>query len=772
MENPCLSHKLILITIFKAVFISMRSIIGWKSVLTGIFAILTGTVVLQAQPLFRSFEGLQAPSSGKQYLYPDAYRLFAADNSNLKTVLSQSGTGPGAAAVLELPQPDGSMRQFRVWRSSVMETSLQEKYSAITTYTAVAADNGSVTAKLDFTLKGFHAMVYDGARTYFVDPYTDAADGFYLVYYKKDYHRQANAFMSCNVAGKGVTDATGQSPENIDGSLPHLGEKQFGSVKRLYRLALSCTGEYAVAVAGSAPTKAVVFSAMVTSINRVNGIYEREAGVAMQFIANNDTLIYLNGNTDPFTNMNGTAMLTENSTNTGTVIGATNYDIGHVFSTGGGGVAWLGSVCVDNGNIKARGVTGSPNPVGDAFDVDYVAHEMGHQFGADHTFNKCSGTEVQSAAYEPGSGSTIMAYAGICGSNNNLQQHSDAYFHMKSLDQISNYLVTGATCGQSTPSIIIPPVLPALQDTFYIPYQTPFEIEAPQASGNSLTYNWEQWDLGNYQADDTGSAFFTSGPDFRSFSPGSSRMRVFPVIDSLVKNVTSYAGEKLPKVARTLHFKACARDILSGYGAFDFSDNNLILKVINTGEPFRVTAPDLAAFQVKAATSLVVTWNVAQTDIAPISTSNVDIFLSVDGGFTYPFTLATAVPNSGSATVTLPDTVSTRSRIKVKGSGNVFFDISNNNFTIYRNVLGLQQVLSAEGLSAYPNPASDRIFISDKNGRSLQAVLYNAVGQQVWSCRLKGNAEIPVAGFGKGLYYLRFTDESNGAQAVKSVTIQ
>src|SRR5690606_22782836 len=180
------------------------------------------------------------------------------------------------------------------------------------------------------------------------------------------------------------------------------------------------------------PTKLNVLSAMVTTINRVNGIYEKELSVSLELIGDNDTLIYLNGSTDPFdANNNGGALLGQNQTNTNTVIGAANYDIGHIFSTDGGGIAFLGCVCANN--QKARGVTGSPSPVGDPFDVDYVAHEMGHQFGANHSFNACSGTESQQNAFEPGSGSTIMAYAGICGPVNNLQANSHDYFHITSL---------------------------------------------------------------------------------------------------------------------------------------------------------------------------------------------------------------------------------------------------------------------------------------------------------------------------------------------------
>lgn len=732
---------------------------------------LSALGTLNAQQYFHSFAGLKAPSKGTQYLIPETYKLYTASNSELKQYLHLLDSDPNSKQIITLPQPHGSNRSFRIWKSSMLEEPLQSTFPDIETFSAVALDNANVTAKLDFTLSGFHAMVFDGEQTYLIDPYTDAADGYYLVYYKKDYRRSVNSYMSCAVGTAVKAEGQGNTVETADGTLPRLGAKQFGNTKRVYRLALSCTGEYAAAVGGAIPTKASVLSAMVTSMNRVNGIYEREVGVKMQLIGNNDTLIYLNSNTDPFSNTDGDALLTQNSNNTGTIIGAANYDIGHVFSTGGGGIAWVGCVCKSQGNLKARGVTGSANPVGDAYDVDYVAHEMGHQFGGDHTFNKCSGTEDVNAAYEPGGGTTIMAYAGICGTNN-IQSHSDDYFHIKSLDQISTYLVDQGTCAQISVGLNTP-VLPEIEDTFFVPYKTPFELSAPVATPELVKYSWEQWDLGDFQSNNANSGSFIFGPSFRSFYSDTDRVRVFPIIDSLVKNTTMYKGEKLPQVARMLHFKACARNLVNGYGGFDFSENELTLNVINTGVPFEVTFPDASVVSVKAGSTMTVTWNIAQTDIPPISTPNIDIFLSIDGGFTYPYKLAAAVPNNGLYDVTIPDTlIANKARIKVKGSGNVFFNISKKDFEIYSGELAVNNVELDNNVTVYPNPTADFIHVLNKSNHVLNIGLYNVIGQRIWMGSMKQTISIPVGRVSKGIYYLQLTDGNSGAKAVKPITVQ
>ncbi|RYZ22248.1 MAG: hypothetical protein EOP49_46615, partial [Sphingobacteriales bacterium] len=292
---------------------------------------------------FKAFQGHQAPSKGKQVLVPDAYRIVTADQQSLHAFLNGLSSDPAKKTLITLPAPDGSTQDFYIWKTSMMEAPLQAMFPQIQTFTAEAKNNRQVTAKVDINTRGFHAMVFQGDNTYLIDPYADVADGYYSVYYKKDYHREGSQLMVCEVddASK-IADANGSLPEQMDGTLPGVGLKQYGGTRKQFRLALSCTGEYAVAVGGTTPTTASVLSAMVTSMNRVNGIYEREVGVTMIMIGNNDQLVYLDPNNDPFTaNFNGGQLLAQNQSNTASVIGTANFDIGHIFSTGGGGIAAL-----------------------------------------------------------------------------------------------------------------------------------------------------------------------------------------------------------------------------------------------------------------------------------------------------------------------------------------------------------------------------------------------------------------------------------------------
>ncbi|MCG8456421.1 MAG: M12 family metallo-peptidase, partial [Holophagales bacterium] len=581
--------------------------------------------------------------------------------------------GHVADTVLELPLPLGGFGRFRIVESPIMAPELAAKFPGIRTYRGIGLDEPAATARLDLTPAGFHAMVLSPRGDVYIDPYGGDGDGptRYLSYLARDARRSGEAFR-CHLDSHRIPGAP------LRDARPRAEAKALsGSTLRTYRLAVAATGEYTAFHGG---TVAQGQAAIVTAMNRVNGIYERDVAIRMVLVANNDQLVHTNGSTDPYSNNSGSTMLGQNQSNIDAVIGNANYDIGHVFSTGGGGIASLRVPC--RSGSKARGVTGLGSPTGDPFWVDYVAHESGHQWGGNHTFNgssgSCSGGNRNgSTAYEPGSGTTIQAYAGIC-SPQNVQNNSDDYFHGISLDEMIAYSTTGSgnNCAQQSPTGNNPPTVNA-GAAYTIPLDTPFELcgSASDPNGDALTFTWEQFDLGPAGSPNSPSG---NAPIFRSFSPTSSPCRTFPQASDLLSN-TQTLGEILPSYARTMNFRLTARDNRSGGGGV--ADDATTVTASSVGGPFRVTSPNTAVTWT-GGTTQTVTWNVAGTDQSPISCSSVDILLSADGGQTYATTLAAGVPNDGSQAITVTGPATSSARLQVRCTGNIFFDISNADFTV------------------------------------------------------------------------------------------
>ncbi|MBK8900956.1 MAG: hypothetical protein IPM53_07230 [Anaerolineaceae bacterium] len=612
---------------------------------------------------------------GDRPIVPTAYRTVSLDWSKLNALLAAAPEGLDQMAVsdvvLSLPLPDGGYGRFQVSETAVMHPDLAAKFPDIKTYAGIGLDDATAYARLDTTPHGFHAMILSVNGRVFIDPYTSDGIDLYQSYFARDFVPDLPADFAPDQVIE-IEEATENKPEAITGAVAS------GSQLHTYRLAMAATGEYTQFHGGTVNQG---LSAIVTAVNRVAGIYEREVAVTFQLIANNDQIIYTNGATDPYTNNSGSTMLGQNQTNLDSVIGSSNYDVGHVFSTGGGGVAWLASVC--NASTKARGVTGLNTPVGDPFYVDYVAHEMGHQFAGNHTFNgsagSCAGGNRNAAtAYEPGSGTTIMAYAGIC-SPQNIQSNSNDYFHGISFDEIVSFITSGNgnSCAAVSNTGNTAPTVNAGAN-YSIPLNTPFTLtgSATDPDGTAvLTYNWEEFDLGPAGAPNSPSG---SAPIFRSFPATATPSRTFPRISDIVNN-TQTMGELLPGYGRTMTFRLTVRDNQSPAGGVAY-DSAQVTAVSGTG-PFLVTAPNTAVTWT-GSTNQTVTWNVAGTNTAPISCANVNIQLSTDGGFTYPTILAANTANDGSATVVAPNISTSAARVRVSCAGSIFFDISNANFTI------------------------------------------------------------------------------------------
>ncbi len=615
---------------------------------------------------------------GSKQINPAKYKVLKLDVASIKSFLNKTPLEFTASAknvntVLELPLPDGTFEEFVIVESPMMEAALAQKFPEIKTYSGYSLKNPATTVRLDFTQRGFHGMILSPEGTFFIDPYSTATVEYYISYDKKDFTSKKSFTCAVDQIKQPNIDTPTTTTLNKEVNFPTGINASIGDgVLRNYRLALAATGEYTAFHGG---TVAFALAAQVTTMNRVNGVFLRDFAVKMNIIANNNLIIYTNATTDPYTNNDGGTMLTENINNLNSVIGSANYDIGHVFSTGGGGVAYLRGPC---GSLKGGGVTGSGSPVGDAFDIDYVAHEMGHQFAGNHTQNNnCN--RNSSTAFEPGSGYSIMGYAGICAPN--VQNNSDAHFHGGNFSEMHTFITgTGNTCASKPTYSNAKPSITSNTVSQTIPKGTPFMLTgvATDADGNAtLTYCWDQMDNQVATQPPVGTA--TGGPSFRGFSPTPSGTRYFPRLSDLVANV-SPMWEVLPTVARSLNFRLVVRDNATGGGANDRAD--ITLTIAGSAGPFIVNSPNNSGISYAAFSTQTITWAVTSTDIAPVSCANVDILLSTDGGLTYPNTLASNVPNSGSAIVTIPNVSSTTARIMVKGTGRAFFDISNNNFTI------------------------------------------------------------------------------------------
>lgn len=605
-------------------------------------------------------------------------KIYSLDINGLKNALAKApkrlAAGEKSEIIISFPNSEGKMENFKVRENSNFDPQLAAKYPDIKSYIGEGLGDSGSTVYFSVSPLGLSSMeIYGDKSAVFIEPYSKDLST-YVVYKKSDKKDDLSKFECTviDVAQKGVANTTNlvARPNADDAKL------------RTFRLALSCTGEYATYFGG---TKANALAAMNNTMTRVNGVFEKDFAARMVLIANNDSVIYTNASTDPYSPASSLSNWNSQLQSTLTsVIGEANYDVGHLFgaSGGGGNAGCIGCVCT-NGS-KGSGYTSPADaiPSGDNFDIDYVAHELGHQFGGNHTFSM--NNEGTGANMEPGSGSTIMGYAGI--TSQDIQPHSDAFFHAISIQQITNN-IKAKTCPTSTSTGNSIPTANAGLD-YTIPKGTPFMLtgSGTDANGDSLTYIWEQMD--NASSSQTGassaaSATKATGPTFRSWTPQTTPVRYFPRMASVLAGATTTAGseitvEALSNVARTYNFRFTVRDNRAG-GSGNNSDD-AVITVNGTAGPFSVSSQNTAT-TVTGGTSQTVTWNVAGTTANGVNAANVDILWSTDGGNTWT-TLLAGTPNDGTQAVTIPNTSTTTGRIMVKGSNHIFFDVNNANITV------------------------------------------------------------------------------------------
>lgn len=643
---------------------------------------------------------------------PSKYELYSLNLDLLKSRLLQAPIDSSTTSsnlIIAFPNPKGELEDYKIYDAPIMEKGLADKFPNLKTYTGKSIKNSAETIRFSITVFGLHVMSLSGENgTFYIDTYTKNLNN-YIVYKRQDV--TATQSFHCD-----VIDSSSEEIRSIKSAIQNRASDSFF---RTYRLAMACTIEYAafhITAAGLgagtlAQKKAAVLSAMVITMARVNSVFENDMSLRMNLVANNDLIIFVDS--DSFDNSNSSTLINQSQTVIDATIGSANYDIGHTVSTGGGGLAQLNSPC---GSSKARGITGQGSPVGDPFDIDYVAHEMGHQWGGNHTQNNACNRN-STTAVEPGSASTIMGYAGICAPN--VQSNSDAYFHTVSISEMTAFISgTGGTCANAIANGNTAPNANAGID-FTIPKGTAFILKGTgsDANGDALTYCWEQ--TNNQTSTQPPTQTATTGPNFRSISPTTSPNRYMPPLASVVANVLNPTWEVVPTVARTMNFALTIRDNRTPNGGQTKRDD-MVLTVANVG-PFLVTSPNTAV-SIMANTNQTITWDVAGTTANGINCANVDILLSTNGGITFPTTLLAGTPNDGSQAVLIPNSVGSTNRIMIIGSNHLFYDVSNTNFIIIPFVLDTTPpsppILTASGTTSFSTNlswtgATDNIGVTD-----------------------------------------------------------
>lgn len=634
---------------------------------------LFGVLSLQAQISWdRTNNSLAQTIKLPRLPEPKFYNTYRVEYDVVKKELLSPSALRGDNTIA-LPLPDGSLVDFEYKETQVMEQGLKDKYPEIRAYSGTSLD-GNYSVYFDIGTYGLHATVLSAKGEIHITPASMTDPSIHYVYYGRDLIDYDQTPFKCGVEEK---------IEEQRISRQEVASLRTGEISlQTYRFAVATTGEFG-AVRG---TTAGTLSDLVTSTNRLNQLYEKEAGMRLILIANNDQLIFLDPNTDPYFNADqGRELINQNTDIINNLVGAFSYDLGHVYTarcTDVGGVARLSSICSSG---KGAGVSCYNNGIISA--TNYVtAHEIGHQLGANHTFHSCGANVRLGNDFEPGSGTTIMSYAGSCG-NQNLGSR-DYYYHQGSLDEIYNVIrrvgSPALNCAGKVATTNISPVITNMpRGELVIPTSTPFILSGSVTDENTndpLRYSWEQKDSTNLVT----LLGFPSGnsPLFRSWLPRADSFRIFPSAQYLFNNV-NYVAEFLPTYARNMNFVFTVRDNNPEAGIAIW--RTMRMRVVNTGAPFAITSGN-NAFTIEAGSPFKLTWNVSDTDKAPINATKVNIYITTDQALNLGNPklrlVASSVPNDGEEIIIIPEMLATNARFVVRPTDNVFFDINNSNIRV------------------------------------------------------------------------------------------
>lgn len=692
--------------------------------LVGLFLLLSLVLpAVKGQSIWESVEPRSLPTDADRRIHPKAARLIEVSPDTLRSILwsaphERQLSAEESPLLLNVPTPSGEEATFRIVAYDISEAAGLEAFPTIRTWYGANIDGSGQSIFLDWTAVGFHASVrFGGAAPYFIDPLFYGRQEWYQAYFTADAGEDSEAFDCQTVAENLLPD------DDRDGQGEGRSVLAGDCDMRSYRTAIAATGEYSNFFGATSAAQAnLVQSAVVTTVNRVNQVFTRELALRLVLVANNQNVYYYNANTDPYTGTSPGTLLNENTPNLNSVLGSNAYDLGHVFSAGfSSGVAYLSSSC---GGSKGGGVTGRSNPTGDPFDIDYVAHEIGHQLGGNHTQNNNCNYSA-SAGMEPGSGNSIMGYAGICSPN--LQSNSDAYFHGRNIAEITNHVELGS--GNSCATVINtalnnPNVTPQTDES--IPFSTPFRLVAEVSGNGTLAYGWEQYD--EAQAAMPPQSTSTSGPLFRGFFPVAAPDRYFPQLADVVAG-NNPTWEVLPSVGRQMNFRMTVRNYNATYGCA--GEDDVRLTVDGSKGPFVVTDPSQGN-QLSAGQVAQVQWDVASTNQAPINSQLMEILLSTDGGQSFSL-LASNEANDGLATVTLPNQTSNNAYIMVRSQDNVFFNVSSQSFRIVSSagapIVGISNLGPSSLSDCFSSdPTASFAFLTSSAGGATAPITFSVSG--------------------------------------------
>ena len=707
---------------------------------------------------------------------PENFLIYKSNLEALKKELqTESNQLSAKNSKLSFPNAQGTITEYEIREIPVLSPKLAEKYPNIKSYLGISTKDKNQSIRFSITPFGLHAILYspDFGINY-IDTYS-GDQNYFITYDRSDLNtpNRINCLLETN------DDFSTEIANNIN---PANNPQDLNAKYREYRLAMACTVEYAsfhinaaeaigLPVATETDKKEIVLAAMATTMTRVNFIFERDLGIHMNLIDNNDEIIFINS--DNFDNNNAYNLINQSHNIITNIIGNDNFDIGHTVSTGGGGLASLNAPC--SNFSKGRGITGSSSPVGDPFDVDFVAHEMGHQFGANHTFNSsCSNNRNNFTAVEPGSGNSIMGYAGVCssgflGGNVNVQNNSTPFFNSISIAEINNFIKNEGNCSENTTINTTAPIANAGGDRI-LPIGTPFFLKGiipDNTDTNTYTYNWEQIDKEISTQPPAENAI--SGPNFKFIAPTLSSTRYLPNFQNLIDGIPT-VWEVLPIVPRTMNFRMIVRDnniLEGGQTAFD----DIIVNFVEAG-PFQITYPNSTDIVFEAGTTETILWDVANTDGIELNTSHVNILFSADSGLTFS-PLITNTPNDGEETLEIPNFSTEDAVILIEPTNSSYYTVSKK-FKINNGTASIE-TSDTETFSVYPNPTADILFISlsDKTNQDLDISIYDITGRLIHrenSLQLKTTAnqyQISMGNFPIGIYLV----ELKSGQLQKTIKV-